>query len=107
MANANGFANEIVKISSSLQMPMEVRNSLAIANAMAAASLAAQRMLFRNALVTPTPHIQGKDMNKNLETNMTPNASKQGKFGSYAAIFFVHMFALCVGGWGLKMIPQL
>ena len=37
---------------------------------------------------------------------MTPNASKQGKFGSFGRHIFVHIFALYVGGWGFQKSPH-
>ena len=48
------------------------------------------------------PQKRQKYETKKSGQNMTPNASKQGKFGSLGAIFFVHMFTLYVGALGLQ-----
>ena len=55
-------------------------------------------VLFRNMLVTPTPHIQGKNMNKHLDKIWPLNTSQQDKIGSLGAIF---LFILLPCMWGL------
>ena len=55
----------------------------------------------RTARVTPAPHLQGNTMNNNLDKNKTPNASKQGKFDSFRAIF-LFMILPCMCGLGFQ-----
>ena len=38
---------------------------------------------------------------------MTPNASKQGKFGSLGAIFLFIFSRFCMWGWGFKKNPRI
>ena len=51
---------------------------------------------------SPRGDIQGKISNKNLHKNMIQNASKQGKFDSFAATFCSCLRLVC-GGWGCKI----
>ena len=58
-----------------------------------------------NTLVTPAPHIQGKNIGpEHLDPNTDPKLpSKQGKFGSYlGAICSVPIFLPCMWGLGLQ-----
>ena len=60
----------------------------------------------RNTLETPAPtHIQGKKCEQKSWQNMTPNASKQGNFGSLGPNVCSY-FCLVCGGWGFKKSPQ-
>ena len=54
----------------------------------------------RNTLVTCPPHTR-QTYEQKSEQNTTPNAAKQGKFGSFGALF---LFIFC-GGWGFKTNP--
>ena len=62
--------------------------------------------LLRNTLVTPAPHIQGKNMNKHLDKirpQMLQNKANAAFWGPY----FCSYFCLVCGGWGRKKNPHL
>ena len=50
-----------------------------------------------------SPHTR-QQYEQNSGQKMTPNASKQGKLGSFATIY-LFMFWPCMWGWGFKIIP--
>ena len=56
---------------------------------------------FRNTLVTPAPHTQGKNMNKHLDKKWPQMLQNRAKFGSLGAIL-LFMFLPCVWGLGLQ-----
>ena len=60
----------------------------------------AQKCMYQKYASDPRPPTYKEKYEQTSGHNMTPNASKQGKFGSLGGHVFVHMFALYVGGWG-------
>ena len=61
---------------------------------------------FRNMPGTPTPHIQGKTMNKNLSQNMAKFLERKQRKSTVFGHIPVHIFALYVGVGVPKRFPS-
>ena len=62
--------------------------------------------IFKKTLVTPAPHIQGKNMNKHLDQirpQMLQNKANSALWGPY----FGSYFCRGCGGWGRKKSPHI
>ena len=62
--------------------------------------------LFKNAKVTPTPHIQGENMNKNLD-NIWPQMLQNKANSTVLPPHFVHIFTFYVGVGVSSRFPRI